>query len=84
MFSSKAILSKAPPKIYKQGVFNNSDWSGDDYTESVVTSFLGGDIKDEDVLSGPVGAKKNDSTRIVPKINELCKKIGYKYNHMID
>ena len=83
-FSNKAILEKAPPKIYKQGVFENATWAGEKYEESVVTSFLGGGVDDEDILSGPVAAKKNNSTRIMPKVNELCKKIGYKYNHLID
>ena len=74
----------SPPEIYRQGIFNKSAYDGDDYKESVVTSFVGGDVSDEDILSGPVAAKKNDSTRIMPKINELCGKIKYKYNHLID
>jgi hypothetical protein len=74
----------SPPEIYRQGVFNKSAYDGDDYKVSLVASFVGGDVSDEDILSGPVAAKKNDSTRIMPKINELCGKIKYKYNHLID
>ena len=78
------LVQLLPPKIYKQRVFENANWTGEKYEESVVTSFLGGGVNDEDILSGPVAAKKNNSTRVMPKINELCKKIGYKYNHLID
>jgi len=61
-----------PPEVYRQGVFNETVWSGEDYEKKVVTSFVGGDVTDEDINSGPVAGKKNESTRIMPKLNELC------------
>lgn len=68
-----------------QGKFKNVTWETKNVTNTNFTSFFEpGIIANRDTLSKPVVEKMNNETRIMPFINQNCKLIKYKYNHLTD